>query len=207
MTHKNYRSFQGLANIEMTTVEQQTGFAANTFDIASGITKGNTEFTITHKEYSGSIMRKLYQKWVSYIRDPRTGIALYPKLFGIDYGARNHTGQLLYIMVRPDVTNTDKNIVEFAAFYSNVMPTTIPIGIYNYDIGTQESPNIDITFRGFSEFGPDVESYAAQVLRDEILKTTEDSSGIPFIDSYNTNTEASSIINSGVLRDLYNNKK
>jgi hypothetical protein len=207
MTQKNFRSFQGLANIEMTTATQQTGFANNEFDVATGITKGNTEFTLTHKEYSGSIMRKMYQKWVTYIRDPRTGIALYPKLFGIDYGARNHTGQLLFISVRPDVTNTDKDIVEFAAFYSNVMPTTIPIGdLYNYEQGSQDSPLVTITFKGFVEIGPDVEAYAKRILRDEVLKVTTDSSGIPFVDSYGTNTDSTTILNSGLLKEIYGDK-
>jgi hypothetical protein len=205
MTQKNFRSFQGISNIEMTTVEQQTGFANNSFDVAAGITKGNTEFTLTHKEYSGGIMRKMYQKWVTYIRDPRTGIALYPRLFGVDYGARNHTGQLLYITVRPDVTNTDRDIVEFAAFYSNVMPTTIPLGdLYSFEQGTQDSPLVTITFKGFMELGPDVELYAKRILKDEILRVTEDSSGIPFVDSYGTNTDTTSILNSGVLKDIYN---
>jgi len=206
MTQKNFRSFSGLANIEMVTVEQQTGFANNAFDVAAGITKGNTEFSIVHKEYSGSIMRKLYQKWITYIRDPRTGIALYPKLFNLDYGARNHTGQLLYVAVRPDVTNTDKDIVEFAAFYSNVMPTTIPLDPYNYEQGSQESPLVTITYKGFMELGPDVEAFARRVLKDEILKVTSTSSGIPFVDSYGTNTDNTAILNSGVLAEIYNKK-
>jgi hypothetical protein len=205
MTQKNFRSFQGIGNIDLTTAEQQTGFANNSFDVATGITKGNTEFTLTHKEYSGGIMRKLYQKWITYIRDPRTGIALYPRLFEVDYGARNHTGQILYVVVRPDVTNTDKDIVEFAAFYSNVMPTVIPLGdLYNYEQGTQDSPLVTITFKGFVEIGPDVETYAKRILRTEILRVTEDSSGIPFVDSYATNTDTTSILNAGVLKDIYN---
>jgi hypothetical protein len=207
MTQKNFRSFAGLTNIEMATITQQTGFANNEFNVAGGITMGNTEFTLNHKEFSGGVMRKLYQKWVTYIRDPRTGIALYPRLFGIDYGARNHTGQLLYVMVRPDVTNTDKDIVEFAAFYSNVMPTTIPIGDLNYDQGTQDSPVLTVTYKGFVEIGPDVEAYAKRVLRDEILRVTTDSSGIPFVDSYGTNTDTTAILNSGMLKEIYNKDK
>jgi hypothetical protein len=207
MTQKNFRSFQNIANIEMTSVEQQTGFANRSFDVAAGITTGNTEFTMAHKEYSGGIMRKMYQKWITYIRDPRTGISLYPRLFNVDYGARNHTGQLLYVVVRPDVTNTDKDIVEFAAFYSNVMPTTIPLGdLYNYEQGNQESPIVTITFKGFIELGPDVEAYAKKMLKDEILKVTDGASGIPFVDSYGTNTDTTAILNSGMLSEIYNKK-
>ena len=62
MTQKNFRSFQGITNIELATLQHQTGFAGNEFDIAGDINKGNTEFTLVHKEYSGSIMRKNVQK-------------------------------------------------------------------------------------------------------------------------------------------------
>jgi hypothetical protein len=208
MTQKNFRSFQGVANIELGTVTQQTGFGNAEFDIAAGITKGNNEFTLVHKEYSGGIMRKMYQKWISYIRDPRTGIALYPKLFNVQYGARNHTGQLLYVMVRPDVTNTGSDNIEYAAFYSNVMPTTIPLGdLYNFELGTQDSPTVSITFRGFSEIGPDVEAYAKKVLREQILKVTDGGDGIPFVDSYGTNVPNDGLPTSGVLKDIYNPEK
>ena len=71
MTQKNFRSFQGLTEITLNTAQHQTGFGGAEFDVATGITKGNEEFTLAHKEYSGGIIRKMYQKWVSYIRDPK----------------------------------------------------------------------------------------------------------------------------------------
>lgn len=188
MTQKNFRSFSGIGALDLATNTVQTGFAAHEINVAGAITRNNTDFTISHKEYSGGVMRKMYQKWVSMIRDPRTGIALYPKLYGVDYGARNHTGQLLYIVTRPDATNTDKKVVEYACFYTNVLPTNVPLDtLYNFEIGNQESPTIDITFKGFPEIGPDVEAYAAKVLADKIMTSTGDGF-IPFIDSYNSNT-------------------
>lgn len=207
MTQRNFRSFQGLTEMTLTTATQQTGFANAEYDVVTGITRGNTDFTLGHKEFAGNVMRKLYQKWVSMIRDPRTGIALYPKLFDVEYGARNHTGQLLYVMVRPDVTNTDKDIVEFAAFYSNVMPTSIPIGDLNFELGAQDSPVLNIPFKAFIEIGPDVEAYAKKVLREEIIKTSEGSEGIPFLDAYGTDENTTGILNNGVLRDIYNSQE
>lgn len=208
MTQKNFRSFSGVGSINLNTAQHQIGFAGHEGNVVSGIDRNNTEFTLSHKEYSGGIMRKLYQKWVSYIRDPRTGIALYPKLFGEEYGARNHSAQLLYIVTRPDVTNTDKNIVEYACFYSNVIPTNVPLdSLYNFDLGTQDSPTIEITFKGFPEIGPDVEEYAGRILKDKIMSKTGDGY-LPFVDSYNTNTEASSSVQWGSegmsLKEIYN---
>jgi len=185
MTQKNFRSFQGVSSIELNMLQHQTGFAGREYDIVGGITPGNSEFTLSHKEYSGGIMRKMYQKWISYIRDPRTGIALYPKLFDVEYGARNHSGQLIYIVTRPDVTNTSKNIVEYAAFYSNIVPKNIPLdSLYNYEQGQQDSPTIDINFSGFCEIGPDVEEYAKTILAEKILLTSENVDGINFRNSF-----------------------
>ena len=197
MTEKNFRSFQGVNSMDLNTSTVQTGFAAHEINVVTGLSRQNTEFTISHKEYSGSPMTKMYQKWISLIRDPRTNTATYPKLYGVDYGARNHSGQLLYIVTRPDVTNTDKNIVEYAAFYSNVVPTNIPLdSLYNFEIGSQDSPTIDINFKGFPEIGPNVTEYAKKILKEQIMNTSGDSY-IPFVDSLNTNTEATETVNWG----------
>jgi hypothetical protein len=106
-------------------------------------------------------------------------------------------------MVRPDATNTSKNIVEFAAFYSNVMPTSIPIGELNFELGTQDSPILSIPMKGFMEIGPDVEEYAAKILREEILKISDGGDGLPFLDSYGSDSEVTSLLNSGLLKDIY----
>lgn len=190
LTQKNFRSFQGVNPIDLNTVTTQTGFAGHEINWVGDLNRGNTEFTISHKEFSGGVRRKLYQKWINMVRDSRTGIALYPKLYGVDYGARNHTGKLLYLTVRPDVTNTDKKIVEYACYYSNVFPTNVPLDtLYNFEIGNQDSPTIDISFRGVPEIGPDVDEYAATILKDKIMNPEGDGY-IPFVDAYNTNTEA-----------------
>ena len=121
-------------------------------------------------------------------------ISIYPKLFDVEYGARNHTGQLLYIVVRPDVTNTQKHIVEFAAFYQNVLPTSIPLGDMNFELGQQDTPVISIPFKGFLEMGPGVEAWAERVLREEIIRTAENEGSLPFLDSYGSDPSTTSIL-------------
>ena len=210
LSQKNFRSFSGLNPVDLGTGQHQTGFAGHEFDVVTGVSRGGNEFTIGHKEYMGSPMRKMYQKWITMIRDPRTGIALYPKLYGVDYSAKNHTGQLLYITTRPDVTNTASHIVEHAVFYSNVFPTNIPFdSLYNFELGSQESPTIDITFKGFPEFGPDVDEFAQRILRDKIMSNTDGgASYLPFVDSYGTNVDANKVFGDttagGTLADIYN---
>ena len=55
--------------------------------------------------------------------------------------------------------------------------------------GSQDSPTIEISFRGSPEIGPDVDEYAQTILTDKIMNPQGDGY-IPFVDSYNTNTEA-----------------
>ena len=177
-TQKNFRGFQGLTDITLNTSTAQSGFAGNEYDIVTGISRGNTEFTIDHREYSGSPMTKMYEKWIEGIRDSRTGIATYPAKYGVEYSAFNHTGELLYIVVRPDANNSGADIIEKAVYYSNVMPKTIPNGHWNYSLGSQETVQISIPFSGVPEMNPYVTEYARKVLKDHILKYDSDEDGI-----------------------------
>lgn len=209
LSEKNFRSFQGINSIELNTSQLQTGFAGHEINVVTGISRQNTEFQIGHKEFSGSPMTKMYQKWISMIRDPRTGVALYPKLYNVEYGARNHSGQLLYIMTRPDATNAGKNVVEYACFYSNVVPTNVPLdSLYNFEIGSQDSPQIEITFKGFPEMGPNVNAYAEKILKEKIMSKNGDINGnsfIPFVDMYNSNTieDGKTLASSGIFSDNF----
>lgn len=207
MIHKNTRGFSGISDIELQQAQHTTGFAGNEFNVVTGITRGNTEFTLTHKEYAGSPMRRLYQKYISLIRDFRTGLALYPSIYNVDYGSRNHSCTLLYIQTKPSLLDKDdESIIEFAAFYSNAVPNTIPLSdLYGtYEAGQQESPTITVNWTGFPEFGPDVDELAKRVLRDEILDFSENGDGIPFIDSFGSNKESvDAVAKSGWLKDIY----
>lgn len=206
MFHKNFRSFQGVSDIELNMIQQNTGFANHEQNYVGGINRGNTQFTIGHKEYAGAVMRKLYSKWINYIRDSRTGIATYPSKFDVEYGTRNHSISLIYMVVRPDATNkTSDNVIEFAQFYSNVIATNVPLStLYNYEQGSQDSPTIDINFNGFVEMGPDVESLALKILREDILNVSNGGDGLPFVDTLGVNADSIKILNSGMLKKIYN---
>lgn len=209
MIEKNTRGFSGVEDIELQSATQQTGFAGHDMNIITGIQRGNTNFTLTHKEYSGSPMRKLYQKYISYVRDPRTGLAMYPSIFNVEYGARNHTFSILMMSVRPDANNkTSDNVIEYAAFYSNAYPTTVPLSeLYNWEHGTQDSPTLSMNWVGMPEIGPDVDALALKVLREEILNTSENGDGIPFLDMYGMKSDVTGLQKNGWLSKIYNPNK
>ena len=168
MTQKNFKSFDGISDIELESEDYTHTFNGNGYPTATNITKGNTDFTLRHQEFSGNPIRKMYQFWVSGIRDPRTGIATYPKIYGCDYGAKNHTGELLYIVTRPDANNVENgfNNIEFAAYYTDVFPTKIPLSHLNYSQGDHSLAEIDINFKGTMNISPKVEAYAQEKLKD-----------------------------------------
>ncbi|AMS01211.1 virion protein [Bacillus phage AR9] len=164
MTEKNFKGFTGLEDMELQTQQYQYGFANNDYNVAAGITKNNTEFTLRHQEYSGSPIKNMYQFWVSSISDPETGIATYPKVYGMEYAAKNHTGELMYIVTRPDVNNTEKRNIEQAVYYTNVMPKRIPLSHFDYTQGEHNLVELEIPFSGNMHISSKVDNYAKKLL-------------------------------------------
>jgi hypothetical protein len=149
----------------MTTESVSSGFNANEYHIAGGIQKANTDFTIKFQEYSGSPVRAMFQYWVSGMRDPETGLATYVAATGGNYGAKHHTGELLYIVTRPDAHNANGNNIEFAAYYTSVMPTKIALNHLNYSIGDRTAVEIDMPFKGNLHMSPRVDALAETMLK------------------------------------------
>lgn len=165
MTEKNFKSFQGLDDIEISAVAQQLGFAAGDTNFAGGISM-NDGFSMSHNEYSGLVITNAYAAWVSGVRDPVTGVATYPAKYNLEYAARNHTGEGFYIVTRPDANNKDNpRIIEKAFYYTNVMPTKIPLGHLNFQAGSQESPTIEMPFFAKRHMGGKVEEAAKSIIR------------------------------------------
>ena len=164
LTEKNFRSFSGLDDMTMETIGMQAGFSKNETHYATALSNKPMEFTLKHKEFSGSPVTKAYNGWVSGIRDPRTNTATYPVKFNVPYAAKNHTGALLYVMTKPSIGDTKDNIIEFACYITNVMPKKIILGAYNFESGSHDNPEVEQTFTGVFHFGAKVEAFAQKQL-------------------------------------------
>jgi len=167
MTQNNFKSFDGLSDISLNSATYAHSFNGNEYNFASNITKENTEFTLKHQEYSGSPIKNMYQYWVTGIRDPLTNIATYPTLAegeNLKYAAKNHTGSLLYIVTRPDANNVTGKNIEFAAYYTGVYPTKIPLSHLNYSQNDNNGVEIDMPFKGNMYISPKVDEYAQSKL-------------------------------------------
>jgi hypothetical protein len=164
MSEKNFKAFSGLEDMELQTQAYSYGFNNNEYNVASGITKNNTEFTLRHQEYSGSPIKNMNQFWTTSIADPETGIATYPKVYGMEYSAKNHTGELMYIVTRPDVNNVEKRNIEFAAYYTNVMPKKVPLSHFEYAQGEHNLVEIEMPYAGNMHISAKVDNYAQRLL-------------------------------------------
>lgn len=169
LLQKNFAGLDGIADIELGTADVQEGFSQNGYQVAQNIGAKTNNFSLKHLEYSGSLISRIYNFWVSGIRDPDTGIATYPKMFGIDYAAYNHTCEMMYVSLRPDANNFEnKNVIEFAAYFTAAFPKKISIGHFNYAKASQNGPvEIDQNFSGVMHIGPGVDALATRLLRDE----------------------------------------
>lgn len=160
LSQKNFKAFQGHQNIELETEGAKQGFTANETHYTKGIGVKPSEFTLKYQEHSGSPMGKPYNGWVSGIRDPKTGIATYPKQFGQEYHSDNHTGTLLYIVTRPDADNFSGKNIEFASLWTHVQPKRINLEHYNYESGSHDMFELEQAFTGVMNFGQEVEKFA-----------------------------------------------
>lgn len=151
-TEKNFKSFDGISDMTLDSEDISMGFAGNSYSAATNLKKSEGTFTLKHQEYAGSPVRELYEYWVTGIRDPETGLANYHGRLGESdcpyYSSRFHTGELLYINTDPAGALGGEQSIEFACYYTNVMPTKVPQSHLVYSSGDHSVVEIDQEFKG-----------------------------------------------------------
>ena len=198
LTEKNFKAFSGLGDLTLATEQVTSGIAGNSIDVASNLPKENQGFTLKHIEMAGSPIREAYQWWISGIRDPETGLAHYHgKVGDLGYSMKNHTGELLYIVTDPAGGVGKAKSIEYACYYTNVLPLKIPQDHLNYAAGEHSVPEIDIDFKGTWHQSAAINALAKNVMANyTIVKSMGDwdpnSSDITTSDGYNTMEETGS---------------
>jgi len=173
LTERNFKGFSGNSDYEVQTAEMQAGFSNNVFTVATSTTKGNTDFTLKHYEFTGSPMRDLYQKWVFGICDPYTGLANYGgKLQGRGgnipkWSNKNHTGELMYIVTDPSgAAGSDiASGIEYAGYYTAVFPTKVPRTHLDYNSGDHQVAEIEIPYKGILNESAEVNRVAVSLFK------------------------------------------
>ena len=184
LTERNFKSFDGIEDMSLNTDNMQAGFAGNELPIPTNLTRGNTAFTLTHYELAGSPIREGYQYWITGIRDPETGLAHYQGVINKETGAggermiyslRNHSAEAIYIVTDPSGASVYEGqgcypgAIEFAAYFTNVVPTKVPMGHLNYSSGDQGMQEISAEFVGTFHQSKAVNELAVKILDNYII--------------------------------------
>ena len=173
MTEKNFKAYSGIGDITLSVDDVTHGFTGNAYGVATNIQKENTSFSLTHLELAGSPIRELYTYWVTGIRDFETGLATYHGKIGSaecpEYSAKYHTGELLYVKTDP-AGGFNGTGIEFACYYTNVMPTKIPMDHLNYTSGDHSIAEITEDFRGNFHMSADINDLAVEFMKANHVK-------------------------------------
>lgn len=169
MTEKNFKSFSGAPDLTMDFESISGGFAGNTYDAATNLKKGDGSFTLKHQEYMGSPIRELYEYWITGIRDPETGLGTYHGRLGDSkscpyYSSRFHSGELLYIVTDPAGALGGAQSIEYACYYTNVIPSKIPQSHMDYTAGEHSAVEIDQEFKGVWHRSKRIDEIAKKVI-------------------------------------------
>jgi hypothetical protein len=171
LTERNFKGFSGNSDYEVQTAEMQAGFSNNVFTVATSTTKGNTDFTLKHYEFTGSPMRELYQKWVFGICDPYTGLANYGGKLQTNeipkWSNKNHTGELMYVVTDPSgAAGSDiPSGIEYAGYYTAVFPTKVPRTHLDYNSGDHQVAELEIPYKGILNESAEVNRVAAELFK------------------------------------------
>lgn len=96
--------------------------------------------SLSHTEFSGTPISKIYSSWVKLLRDPLYGLSPMGQN-DVNYDKTNYAGKLLIWMTDP----TGK-MVEKAYLYTGIYPMKDPMDSFSANIETIDKVQIDIDF-------------------------------------------------------------
>lgn len=138
-------SFDGIQNLNLEFAQMTGGYNATSLDVATTSKDDTNEVTIKVFEFSGSPVREYMELWITGISDHKSGLAHYHGALdhGIRHAQHNHTAEMF--VVNTDATGRHDG-VESVVFLANMMPKTVKKDHFNYQAGSHEIVEMDLTF-------------------------------------------------------------
>lgn len=138
-------SVDGIQNKTLEFSQITGGYAGRSFDVATVAKDDTNEITIKVYEFAGSPVREYLDLWISGISDPYTGLSHYHGAFdeGVKFAQHNHTMEAFYINTDPTGRHDG---IEHACLLVNMMPKSVRLDQFNYQSGTHDIVEMDITF-------------------------------------------------------------
>ena len=158
--------FRGLSGLENMTADG-TMEINNGFDTINVINKvkmqSGSSVTMNYTERSGGLINKFHSKFLSGIKDPRTGVKHYHGLIADGTyptpGFELETFTFLYVVT----DNTTRN-VEKAFLLLGAQPTTADYSMYESEKGSIEKKEISIEFNCFPITGETIDKKAQYMI-------------------------------------------
>jgi hypothetical protein len=140
------KELSGINDQDLSTNSIQGGFTTNEHHYPTEINKNIYEITCKWQERTGNVFRRIFQKWVTSIRDPETGLYTFPA-----YGKKHYSIEAMYINTNPSIGSSDpearKQAVEFACYFTGMFPKKNPLSHFNFSSGSHDiADNFDINF-------------------------------------------------------------
>ena len=174
LTERDLRSFSGHSDLTMEFEDLTQGFGGNTMAYPTNMKKDDTTFSVKFYEKAGSPLRNMFNYWLTGIRDPETGLATYHgkiKDGQFQYAAMNHVAEVLYVVTDASGgVNSDGSGIEYAEYWTNVVPTKIPKSHLDFEKGSHSLVDIDIEFRGNWHCGTQVNELAVTAMKSYAIR-------------------------------------
>ena len=142
-----YRNYMHMLEFEFLGLDGLDNMTSESMNISNGIDEmqlinkvklqSAANISMRYKERSGGLITKFHSKFLSGIRDPRTGVKHYHGMIAKDKvkpGFENEVFTFLYVVT----DNTTRN-VEKAWLLVGAQPTTSEFNIYNSEKGNVEN--------------------------------------------------------------------
>lgn len=149
----------GNNNISMNFNSMQGGYTNRQMEIPNIATDDSNELTIKTYEFSGSPVREIIQLWMNGVADFQSGYAHYYGV-NLDVMQSNHTAEFIYV-----VTDPSGKYVEYAALFANCFPKEVKLDHFNYDAGTHDLVQMDVSFTCTRYMSPAINQKATELIR------------------------------------------
>lgn len=167
MIERFCRGLSGLSNYELQTVDITYGNNAETYTVPTNIKKGNTNFSLRFQELQGGLFRKIHKYWITGISDLNSGYGTYHgKVYteNLRWSPINHTAIMMYALSDNSGGAYGLDSLEFACLWYGVFPTTVNNTHFEWDQGTHDTIQLDISYNGVYQENNVINELAADML-------------------------------------------
>jgi hypothetical protein len=167
MIERMCKGVSGLSDYELKTTEITYGNNGESYSVATGIQKGNNNFSLKFQEMRNSYFRKLFKFWTTGISDLGSGYGLYHGAVmseNLQFSTVNHSMVLLYVLTDNSGGAYGLESIEFSCLWIGAFPTKVSNSQFDATIGDHNAFELEEQFYGIFHESNTINDYAASLL-------------------------------------------